>query len=95
MFIEKEGAAQKSLRRILRWYAALDPEVGYCQGMGFVAGLFLTYLPEEMAFYVFFAALTRASCPLRMLYLPKLIEMQKMLFVIDRLGSLSVPSSRN
>ena len=30
----------------MRAYAALDPEVGYCQGMNFLAGLLLCWLPS-------------------------------------------------
>ncbi|GBF87851.1 hypothetical protein Rsub_00563 [Raphidocelis subcapitata] len=47
-FAGAEG--QAALRRVLRAYAALDPEVGYCQGMNFVAALLLSYLPEPQAF---------------------------------------------
>lgn len=91
LFIEKDGEGQCSLRRVLQWYAALDTEVGYCQGMGFVAALFLTYMSEERAFYTFYATLTRRSCPLRMMFLPRLVEMQVMLHVYDRLGQLHLP----
>lgn len=42
-------AGQDSLRRVLQAYAAYDPEVGYCQGMNFVAGLLLMYVEEEEA----------------------------------------------
>jgi hypothetical protein len=91
LFIEKDGAGQVSLRKVLQWYAALDTEVGYCQGMGFVAALFLTYMPEDKAFFTFYATLTRRKCPLRMMFLPKLVEMQVMLHVIDRLGQLFLP----
>mmetsp|Transcript_12190 Transcript_12190/g.25990 ORF Transcript_12190/g.25990 Transcript_12190/m.25990 type:complete len:372 (+) Transcript_12190:190-1305(+) len=38
---------QRRLVRILRSYSLLDPEVGYCQGMNFVAGLILKYLKSE------------------------------------------------
>ncbi len=108
MFVEDGGIGQSSLRRLLQWYAALDPEVGYCQGMGFIAGLFLTYMIEEQAFYAFYAtlmvsrpycyvddsfpdsppfslSLQRPSAPLRMLYLPRLTETQKILFVYEEL----------
>ncbi|KAF6265131.1 rab-GTPase-TBC domain-containing protein [Scenedesmus sp. NREL 46B-D3] len=47
-FAAPEG--QEALRRVLHAYAAYDPEVGYCQGMNFVAGLLLMYLPERHAF---------------------------------------------
>lgn len=57
MFLEDGGAGQQSLRRMLQAYAVLDPEVGYCQGMGFIAALLLTYMIEERAFTVFYFAL--------------------------------------
>ncbi|MEW5300973.1 MAG: hypothetical protein WDW38_005115 [Sanguina aurantia] len=44
-FKTEEG--QSSLRKVLRAYAAYDPEVSYCQGMNFVAGLLLMYMPTE------------------------------------------------
>ena len=50
-FESKDSSGQRSLRTILSWYAAVDPDVGYCQGMGFIAAMFLTYLTEEEAFY--------------------------------------------
>jgi hypothetical protein len=31
----------------------IDREVGYCQGMGFIAGLLLNYMVEEEAFLTF------------------------------------------
>ena len=42
-----------ALRRILYAYSVYDPDVGYCQGMNFVAGMFLTFLPEEESFWMF------------------------------------------
>jgi len=58
MFYHDGGPGQESLRRLLTWYAALDPEVGYCQGMGFIAALLLSYMIEEDAFYCLYAVLT-------------------------------------
>lgn len=34
---------------MLKAYAAYDEEVNYCQGMNFLAGLLLTYLPTQSA----------------------------------------------
>lgn len=48
---------QESLRRILQSYASFDPETGYCQGMGFIAAMFLIYMVEEDAFYALLALL--------------------------------------
>jgi hypothetical protein len=43
---------QEALRRVLRAYSYYDREVGYCQGMNFIAGMFLTIMPEEDAFWL-------------------------------------------
>lgn len=56
-----ESGGQQSLRRVLHWYATADPDIGYCQGMGFIVGMLLTYLHEEDAFRCFHAAMT-VSC---------------------------------
>ena len=88
LFSVKNGQGQMSLRKILLRYAAVDPEVGYCQGMGFIAGLLLYYLPEDEAFYVFYCALQKPETNLRLLYFPDMIEAQKKLFVFGKLGQL-------
>ncbi len=44
---------QQSLFNLLKAYSLHDLEVGYCQGMAFVAGLLLFYVPEESAFAIF------------------------------------------
>ena len=54
-----DPAGQRRLMRILRSYCALDPEVGYCQGMNFVAGLLLRYLPCEANAFAAFCVLMR------------------------------------
>ena len=41
------------LQQILRVYAVLDPEVGYCQGMNFVATLCLHVLPGGSGYDAF------------------------------------------
>jgi hypothetical protein len=43
---------QVALRRVLRAYSYHDREVGYCQGMNFIAGMFLTLMSEEEAFWL-------------------------------------------
>lgn len=45
-------SGQAALRRVLRAYSYHDREVGYCQGMNFIAGMFLTIMPEEEAFWL-------------------------------------------
>lgn len=43
---------QAALRRVLRAYSVHDRDVGYCQGMNFIAGMFLTFMNEEQAFWL-------------------------------------------
>ena len=44
---DNEAAAISSLRRILRAYAALDKECGYCQGMNYFVDMFWQNLQNE------------------------------------------------
>ncbi len=61
-------AGHAAMGRVLRAYAALDPEIGYSQGMNFLAGLFLAYLEEMDAFGAL--ALVMRQRGLRELYRP-------------------------
>jgi len=61
-------AGQLAMLRVLRAYAVYDPEVGYAQGMNFLAGLFLAYLDEPEAFGAL--VLVMQDRGLRTLYLP-------------------------
>jgi len=54
MFIEgsnegKEGRA--ALFRVLAVYAMYNPQVSYCQGMSYIAGMFLMNMEEEASFW--------------------------------------------
>ncbi|XP_074128457.1 TBC1 domain family member 1 isoform X4 [Sminthopsis crassicaudata] len=49
-FAAQLGAGQLSLYNILKAYSLLDKEVGYCQGLSFVAGVLLLHMSEEDAF---------------------------------------------
>uniref|UniRef100_A0A7N9CJN7 TBC1 domain family member 4 n=1 Tax=Macaca fascicularis TaxID=9541 RepID=A0A7N9CJN7_MACFA len=44
------GPGQLSLFNLLKAYSLLDKEVGYCQGISFVAGVLLLHMSEEQAF---------------------------------------------
>lgn len=52
-----------ALFRLLKAQALADLEVGYCQGMAFLAGVLLMYLPEEAAFRAMGALLADAVGP--------------------------------
>ena len=40
------GSGQQALGRVLRAYSKYNPKLGYCQGMGFIAALFLMMMEE-------------------------------------------------
>ena len=50
VFESDEGIS--TLRRVLVIYSWLNPEVGYCQSMNFIAALFLLFMDEEEAFWL-------------------------------------------
>jgi len=52
------GEGQNSLKNVLMAYACYDPGTGYCQGMGFIAILFLMYMPEDDAFWLLVAVMS-------------------------------------
>ena len=50
-FKDVDGFGQANMRKVLRAYVGYDPDLGYCQGMGFVTGTLLMYMPAEEAFW--------------------------------------------
>ena len=50
-FVAKGGDGQIMLRDVLRAYAMYNKELGYCQGMGMLAGTLLMQMPPEDAFW--------------------------------------------
>lgn len=49
-FASQLGHGQLCLFNILKAYSVLDEEVGYCQGLSFVAGILLMHMKEKEAF---------------------------------------------
>lgn len=90
-FARLDGAGQAALRRLLHAYSRHDPEVGYCQGVGFLAGLCLMYMPEEAAFWQLAAAMASPTLRLRELYAPGLPGTLRALFVLDGLVARRLP----
>lgn len=86
LFAFEQG--QQALFNVLKAYALHDMEASYCQGMAFVAGLLLFYVPEEPAFQLFCRLLSTSGPNLRRLYLPGLeglkAELRKLEFLLDR-----------
>lgn len=77
------GPGQLSLFNILKAYSLLDPEVGYCQGLSFVAGILLLHMPEAEAFFLLRHLMFRRG--MRKLYLPDMEALQVNLYQLSRL----------
>ncbi|KAH8379419.1 hypothetical protein KR009_004889 [Drosophila setifemur] len=54
-FKETGGSGQDALFKVSKAYAVHDSEVGYCQGLSFIAASLLLHMPEEDAFCVLVA----------------------------------------
>jgi len=53
LFRDVDGQGQEMLGVVLRCYSLYDAEIGYCQGMSFLAGVLLMNMPVKDAFCVF------------------------------------------
>ena len=52
LFKEKYGMGQRKLFRVLANYSKFNKVLGYVQGMGYLAAIFLLYMDEESSFYM-------------------------------------------
>ncbi|XP_057186788.1 TBC1 domain family member 1 isoform X2 [Triplophysa rosa] len=82
-FSTQLGAGQLSLYNLLKAYSLLDPEVGYCQGLSFVAGVLLLHLSEEDAFQML--KFLMYNMGLRKQYRPDMIILQIQMYQLSRL----------
>ena len=55
LFKEKYGKGQRKLYRVLANYSKYNKKLGYVQGMGYLAAIFLLYMDEESSFYMLHA----------------------------------------
>jgi hypothetical protein len=83
--ITTEEGGQASLRRVLRAYSTYDPEVGYCQGMNFIAGMFITFVSEEEAFWLLVNVMSEKPCCMRGLFGVGMSEAHQVLYVAEKL----------
>ncbi|XP_058778857.1 uncharacterized protein LOC131652887 [Vicia villosa] len=91
-FQQRHGPGQRSLYNVLKAYSVFDRDVGYVQGMGFLAGLLLLYMSEEDAFWLLVALLKGAvHAPMEGLYLAGLPLVQQYLFQFERLVREHLP----
>ncbi|MGH0130459.1 UNVERIFIED_CONTAM: hypothetical protein FKN15_035186 [Acipenser sinensis] len=82
-FSAQLGAGQLSLYNLLKAYSLLDSEVGYCQGLSFVAGVLLLHMSEEDAFEML--KFLMYDVGLRKQYRPDMIILQIQMYQLSRL----------
>jgi hypothetical protein len=81
-----EGEGCRALRRILRAYVSYDSDLGYCQGMNFIAAMFLTQdLPEEEAFWLLVVVMNEEPWRLRDLFNKDMSGALETLYIAEHL----------
>jgi hypothetical protein len=61
--VHMDAAFRVRLRNVLMCYSVRNPQIGYCQSMNFIAGLFLLFLDEESTFWLLATLVLRESLP--------------------------------
>uniref|UniRef100_A0A669EYQ8 TBC1 domain family member 4 n=1 Tax=Oreochromis niloticus TaxID=8128 RepID=A0A669EYQ8_ORENI len=82
-FSAQLGAGQLSLYNLLKAYSLLDTEVGYCQGISFVAGVLLLHMSEEQAFDML--KFLMYDLGIRRQYRPDMVSLQIQMYQLTRL----------
>ncbi|XP_067371272.1 TBC1 domain family member 4 isoform X2 [Channa argus] len=82
-FSAQLGAGQLSLYNLLKAYSLLDTEVGYCQGISFVAGVLLLHMSEEQAFDML--KFLMYDLGIRRQYRPDMVSLQIQMYQLSRL----------
>ncbi|XP_072252721.1 TBC1 domain family member 4 isoform X2 [Leuresthes tenuis] len=82
-FSAQLGAGQLSLYNLLKAYSLLDTEVGYCQGISFVAGVLLLHMSEEQAFDML--KFMMYDLGIRRQYKPDMVSLQIQMYQLSRL----------
>jgi hypothetical protein len=89
MFEEKGGDGQVKLGRVLRAFAAYDMQVGYCQGLTFLAGPLLLHMDERDAFCVLVKLME--DYDVRGMFTADMSGLQLRMFQFDRLFAKHLP----
>jgi hypothetical protein len=81
------GVDSEELRNVLRTYALFNPEVEYCQGMNYIAGLLLMVFQDpEIAFYCLITIVGRFG--IAALFDQEFPRLKQYFYILDRLIGL-------
>eukprot|EP00742_Colponemidia_sp_Colp-10_P009296 GILJ01010127.1.p1 GENE.GILJ01010127.1~~GILJ01010127.1.p1 ORF type:complete len:938 (-),score=135.06 GILJ01010127.1:115-2928(-) len=89
-FTKKYGKGQVMLYNVLRSLSVYLDDVGYCQGLNFIAGVLLLYMNEEQSFWVMMALMKRYS--LREFVGPGLPRLKLAVYQFDQLVQAFLPT---
>ncbi|CAC5381861.1 TBC1 domain family member 4,TBC1 domain family member 1 [Mytilus coruscus] len=82
-FSTQLGPGQLALYNLLKAYSLLDREVGYCQGLSFIAGILLMHMDETSAFETLRHMMFNLG--LRKQFHPSMMPLQIQLYQLTRL----------
>uniref|UniRef100_A0A1B0CC10 Putative rab gtpase-activating protein 1-like isoform x1 n=1 Tax=Lutzomyia longipalpis TaxID=7200 RepID=A0A1B0CC10_LUTLO len=88
-FRDSGGFGQDALYKVSKAYAVYDSEVGYCQGLSYIAASLLLHMPEEEAFCVLVALMYNYG--LRDLYKHGFESLRLRLYQLNRLIEDQLP----
>ena len=89
LFTDKYGEGQRRLYRVLSSYSLYNKDIGYLQGMNFIAALFLIYMDEESTFFMLDSIMNKYE--MRGLYLPEFPDLKKKFYVLLNLEKKLLP----
>lgn len=76
---------QSALLSVLEAYSIHDPKVGYCQGMAFIAATFLSYMPQEQAFWHFVQVMQNEKHYISNVFMPGMPKVATLMHVFEKL----------
>ena len=89
MFRDKYGVGQRKLFKVLSNYSKYNKLIGYVQGMGYIAALFLIYMDEPSSFYLLHSLIKNYE--LESIFMPGLPGLKKKFYVLLNLEKKFIP----
>ena len=89
LFKDKYGAGQRKLFRVLANYSKYNQKLGYVQGMGYLAAIFLIYMDEESSFYMLHCLMKKYK--LEGLFFDGFPDLKKKFYVLLNLEKKFIP----
>lgn len=86
------GEGQNRLKRVLLAYASYNPQLGYTQGMNFIAGMLLGFMPEKEAFWVLVGLMDRKPFELNLMFADKMPLAHTWFYCMDKLLEQRIPA---